>query len=972
MRETRFLGWDGPLLPAAVAVLRERFTSNGRWDLSGVTCVLPATHGVRRLKELLGDAAREAEVQLTPPDVITVGQLPDRLYEAPCRIARDLEQTLGWARALRGADPQSLGTVLPQVPQREPMEPWLEVAATIRRMKTDLAANRLRFREVAQGCDSELDRRRWDCLANLHELYLAELAQARLSDPDEERRQAAESGHCRIAGSVVLIGTSDLSPMLTEMLQELDGHVIALVAAPKSESHRFDEFGVVRPDRWRDVVLPLQDRHLIAAADVSDQATAVTESLATFADHFSPDQITIGVTDESQVGPVEVELRGSGVSTYRHLGWTVAQTSVGRLLALLAGYLQRRTWDSLAALVRHADVRDRIDTELMAPIAERGEVVAGSRDWLTDLDGLLANHFPIRVDAALPPVAHRNYPLAVHVAAWVDHWLGPLATQTEQPIAAWSADLDRWLNQTYPNSIASTESAASPAPTESTATSSGVFAPLSRTVEAVSVVHRLLRRWSTLNDQLDVPTRGPSAVELITGRLAEIRILEGASPGQVKILGWLDLALDDTAAVVVNGLNHPFVPEAVVGNAFLPSVVRTRLMVAENDRRYARDLYAMWLMLSTREEIRFIVGRSAADGSPTPPSRLLAAAAPEDVARRIRRLLAQPRPETTVTHHWDAGPKVTDITIPSIEHPVMPPALSVTAFRDYLICPYRFYLRHVLKIRPLDDLASELAANQFGDLVHAAVERFGESDDRDETSAAKIEQRLVEHLHHYAREHYGEETSVAVRLQVAQAEKRLQLVAIEQARRIAAGWTIHAAEAQVDEKRVDDQGQPKTPAGIVVDGQFMGLRGRFDRIDHHPDTGRWAILDYKTHGHRPEKKHLQTTPDGQQWIDLQLPLYRMMIPFLGIDADPAEVELGYFNVSEKASETRINIAEFTAEQIEDANDRIRDCIRGICAGQFAPTQERVPFDDYAMILQTGVSQRLLDAQEGEMAMEEPT
>ena len=114
----------------------------------------------------------------------------------------------------------------------------------------------------------------------------------------------------------------------------------------------------------------------------------------------------------------------------------------------------------------------------------------------------------------------------------------------------------------------------------------------------------------------------------------------------------------------------------------------------------------------------------------------------------------------------------------------------------------------------------------------------------------------------------------------------------------------------------------------------MGLRGRFDRIDQHAESGRWAILDYKTHGHRPEKKHLKKTEEGQQWIDLQLPLYRMMIPFLGIDAQPPEVELGYFNISEKDEETRINIAEFSEAQMQQAEELIHDCIRRIRAGDF--------------------------------------
>ncbi len=261
-------------------------------------------------------------------------------------------------------------------------------------------------------------------------------------------------------------------------------------------------------------------------------------------------------------------------------------------------------------------------------------------------------------------------------------------------------------------------------------------------------------------------------------------------------------------------------------------------------------------------------------------------------------------------------------------------------------------MRHVLKLRPLDDAAGELAANQFGDLVHNALELFGKSSERDETSANRIETSMIEHLHQYASGQYGDSASSAVRLQITQAERRLKVVAQRQAQRIDQGWRIHQCEASANPE--------EHAAGIDVDGKRMGLSGRFDRIDFHSQTGRYAILDYKTHGHKPEQKHLKRSDGGEQWIDLQLPLYRLMIPFLGIDTRPEDVQLGYFNVSEKEEETRVNIADFTDQQMDDARSLIEDCIRGIWAGKFEATTDHVQFDDYDMILQTGVAHRLLD------------
>ena len=50
--------------------------------------------------------------------------------------------------------------------------------------------------------------------------------------------------------------------------------------------------------------------------------------------------------------------------------------------------------------------------------------------------------------------------------------------------------------------------------------------------------------------------------------------------------------------------------------------------------------------------------------------------------------------------------------------------LSVTQFRSYLSCPFRFYLQHGLGMNEIDPEKSEMDARDFGNLVHDALERF--------------------------------------------------------------------------------------------------------------------------------------------------------------------------------------------------------------------------------------------------------
>ncbi len=941
--ETLFLGWNAPLLPAAAGFLRERFASRHQLDLSSLICVLPSSRSAGRLSALLKREGQTHDLQYQPADIITVGQLAERLYQPKAPIALEFEQTLAWARVLRGSHPDDLQPLIPTIPPPEPIGPWLELAGTIRRLHEELSSSRLSFGDVVEAAETDAEKRRWKLLSKLFGVYQSSLAEAGLADPHWARREAVIQDRCHTDRTVVLIGASDLSDALIAMLRSLDSDLISLVAAPPSDAFRFDEFGCVDTEGWLQHHLPVEDDHLVCAGDITDQATAVAEVLADFADHFSPDQVTVGVTDESHVGPVEIELRGCGVSTYRHLGWTIAQTSVGRLLDLTATYLQRRTWQSLAALVRHADVCRLVSRQLCD-----GE----SATWLTQLDHLLSDYYPVSVRHPLSPKALEACPLARDVGEWVEQWLA-VFSGPDQSIAKWSVVIGQWLDELYESDA---EEADEIAPGEAL---NDVTAgqQRGRTLMAMEAVQRVVQRFASLNDTLDVNVGGNAAIEMLTGRLTDVRVTDSAQAGDVEILGWLDLALDDAPAMAVIGLNHPFVPGSVTSDPFLPGTLRSRLRMADNDRRYARDVYAMQLMLSTRSAIRFVVGRRAADQSPTPPSRLLAATPTPDAARRVRKLLGGKRNPIVVQHRWDEGPQRGLLPIPKLVHAdggAVVETMSVTAFRDYLACPYRFYLRHVLKLKPLDDATSELAANQFGDLVHGSLERFGESSDRHETDRGKIEAMLFAHLHDYASDHYGNSVSTAVTLQIAQAERRLRAVARQQADRIAAGWKIHASEASVNET---------DGAGVDVDGKRMGLRGRFDRIDHHAQSGQWAILDYKTHGHRPEKKHLKKTEEGQEWIDLQLPLYRMMIPFLGIDAEPAEVQLGYFNISEKDEETRINIAEFSEPQMRQAEELIHDCVRRIRAGDFEPTTDRIQFDDYGMILQTGVASRLLDQAE---------
>ncbi|MBB3205336.1 hypothetical protein FHS27_001136 [Rhodopirellula rubra] len=975
-----FCGWDTPLLQTAMHWLIE---NSGQWgsvqeeaeamplladqldeepgqpagdgasnaiDLSSIDLVLPSSRAVSRLKEKLLMAAQAAGRAYRPPRFYLVGRLPSLLYRRPAEWASDFEQTLAWARVLSSSDPAQLQTLVPTLPDADSTTGWLDLATTTRRLWTKTSAENLTFAAVADKVENAAERRRWEFLVKSHDDYLAELKKAERCDPNAAALDAIADNRCRALRPLVLVGATDLPEMVKVMLSQIDTPLTSFVAAPESMAGHFDALGCLVPEKWKDHVLPIRDEQLIPAAGIEDQSHGVTELLAEFGEDYSVDAITIGVTDESQIEPIENQCRMLKVDTYRHFGWTVAETSVGRLMDLLVVYRQRRNWRSLAALVRHAAVFEMVQNHFRS-VAEKEGGNKTSVDWLTRLDQLMAEAFPRSLDQPLPSKRFESA-LADEIRDCVETWLAPL-NQKRQAIRSWSKVVAEVLGKLFPHAERPEIDSPKDAPSDRTAKSAA------RTVEAVEATFRVLEGFEELSVPLDSPVDSNTALELLSARIAEISLPDSPAPNKIEILGWLDLALDDAPALALCGLNHPFVPEASSGDPFLPSSLQKSLNQRINDRRYARDVHAMHQMLCGRQQTRILVGTHSADGSPTPPSRLLAASTADDAARRVCRLLTDHRVSVEIVAESNEAEQESGGDTNRIDYFRPPPpepgrtieTLSVTAFSAYLACPYRFYLRHVLRLRPLDDAALELAANQFGDLVHGALEYFGESDLKDESDPSKIEAELIAQLHRFADERYGNNTASTVALQVRQAERRLKTVALRQAERVAAGWRIHAVEASVDELDIDRvTKKPKKPTGILLDGQFTGLRGRFDRIDYHPELDRWAILDYKTHGHLPEKKHLKKLADGSTtWVDLQLPLYRRFIPDLNIPADPVDVELGYFNVAEKDTETKVNIASFTEAQFAQADELIHYCVRQIRDCRFEPSESGVEYDDYEMM-----------------------
>ncbi|MBQ2851158.1 MAG: PD-(D/E)XK nuclease family protein [Thermoguttaceae bacterium] len=188
-----------------------------------------------------------------------------------------------------------------------------------------------------------------------------------------------------------------------------------------------------------------------------------------------------------------------------------------------------------------------------------------------------------------------------------------------------------------------------------------------------------------------------------------------------------------------------------------------------------------------------------------------------------------------------------------------PSKMKVTEFRDFLACPYRYFLRRALNLRAAaPETTAEMNAAAFGTLAHDALRDFGVAPEiRDSTDADAISAWLSERLDVVASRYFNELSSPFVRVQIEQIRSRLDAFARWQALWRRSGRQIKFVEAS-----------PRS-GSITFDvggGRPVEIFGRLDRIDYDPRENRWFVFDYKTfdtakEGRSPKEPNSEFAPD---------------------------------------------------------------------------------------------------------------
>lgn len=917
--QTVFLGFDRPALQAATSYLAARFGRGQAISMRGVTIVTPTARAARRLQTLLADFADRQHLAFVAPHVVSVSQVPELLYTARLPFASLFTQQLAWARALR-QDASIRQVLVPAADRAVPAwseRQWLDAGATIWRMYRELAAEGFSFKDVADIANhwpDWPDADRWRQLSALQAAYWRLIRELGLWDQQSARLLAVQKRECHTKQQLILIGTTDINRTLRAMLQQVKDQVTVLIHAPEAWRDRFDEFGVVRPAAWEHVAIDLQDTDWTVADNPESQAESAVDWLAGVASQYTMEQVAVGCADARLVPYLQRQLATRGIESRWGGGRAVSETAPCLLLRSIRNWLASGRREDFAQLARHPDMVDWLLGQRVSPI------------WLSELDKYHELHLSSEYGTWLEDrrLTLKHLPAAFRQ---IDRLLKPLR-QKPQPLAAWMEPLRGVLQDVYRQALLDRTD------------------PIDK-----DVIHSCQQIVSQFDGLACVPRTvtgtmaAGEAIDILLSGLESTRVTTGETAQQMEILGWLELPLDDSLVLVVCGVHEGTVPQAVTSDQFLPNPLRQRLGIDDTAARYARDAYALSTLLSGQRHVHFVVGRTTAEGDPLRPSRLLLAAEGDDLVKRWARFLTPrlttwsdnsgPQPESSTASR--SGMSAFDIARPN-ELVEVPQVLSVSAFKTYLQCPFRFYLKHVLRLQEASDARRDMSAWLFGEVVHEVLDDFGRQGPIDSIDPHEISEYCVGSLKRTAAARFGEHALPAVQIQLVQIERMLSAFAVAQASRAQQGWRIRLVEQQAT-------------CSLSVDGEPMQITGRIDRIDQHEESGEWTILDYKTSREAKDPGPTHRGKDGT-WHDLQLPLYRHLSATLGI----RDTELGYFAVPTN-NPCRVTVLAWEEEQFQAADQKIHDVIRAIRRREFWPPKEPTYDDEWRDICMVGTLER---------------
>jgi len=325
------------------------------------------------------------------------------------------------------------------------------------------------------------------------------------------------------------------------------------------------------------------------------------------------------------------------------------------------------------------------------------------------------------------------------------------------------------------------------------------------------------------------PVRGRE-YEVIFGELLADAVVRSTCTRQSRLHIWgpLESRLQQAELIIVGGLNEGIWPRHADADAWLSRPMRQSLGVPATEQTVGLSAHDFSQLFCAPNVVLIRSAKNA--GTETVPSRWLVRL--EAVLHRVG--LAQ---RIDCSTHWIALSALLDkncspqkqIKPPSPRPPLAarPRRMSVSRIEQWIQNPYDIFARDILHLRPLDPIDAAPDAIDYGNAIHAALDRFVRK------YPSKLPRQALDDLLTIGKDCFG----------AAIANPNVRTFWWPRFERIADWFITLERNRRFDliESFTERTGQLE----INAPGGTFTLTAKADRIDRHVNGGLY-IIDYKT------------------------------------------------------------------------------------------------------------------------------
>lgn len=929
-----FLGWDRPVsvLSAEKLFTYDKKSTLSAIDLSHILIIVPTKQSGRLLENELLKIAEKENCVLFPPEFKT----PLNLLELPKNSPDAVNELTSMMEALTRCS--DLSTLFPKgTPQKDGGR--YEAAKTICTLRSTLAERGLLIADVTENSFiMENEPQRWHDLCSLENVYREVLNERGFIDRTDALKSASVNPVSVNFKKVIVVSVPDPLPLAINAVKIIDESIPVeiWINAPESEKNSFDSFGIPKENSFN--LLPdLPDKNITIVKKPSD-ASEKTISILAEKDNLSVDDIGLALFTEELINPFIDSFEERGYSTYDPAGESCGKGVLFNLVKSFLQLLVENDYETFSTICRNPHFTESLEG------IKRGE-------FLAYLDKF---H-----DEILPIDSNRFYSEIIKVSEKSEYlYLKNAVLKFPKSLIQIISNKDidnnieqllNFLTEIYskPKSFINKEQEES-------------FELKAKKIS--SLIQEFKNIISTLNVSSNEATR------LLLSNIEKSAVYAPHSADSIPLQGWLEMNWSPAGNIILTGFNEGFIPESITSDLILPESARRALQLKNNAQRMTRDLFLMRTLIESRKEnLHIIVLKTNSQGDPLKPSRILFSCEKDKLINRALYLFGEDSPQTA------------EVAIVSerSEKPLLCPALpdktlnriSVTAFKNYLSCPFRFFLEKLLGMKHLFGNANQMDNMVFGTLCHWALEQYGKNFVGDHYNVNEVKEFIISKLQQKITEKYGFKPALAIQLQFENAKRRLEKAAVVEVESRIDGWEIVECEYNA-EALIDD---------ILVSGKI-------DRIEYNPKIKKWRIIDFKTSAkvEAPDKAHfgkeaiesdskllsfnVRENKPPQLWKNLQLPLYIKLLDCNNsltstdgtiFDSSLMNFELGYFNLPDAVSETGLSFWKgYTPAITESAFNCAREVIRRIKERDFWPPADKIDFDNFEELYTEGIFENI--------------